>query len=69
MQTECCENNGVAWALMIFFLHFLGEVFPLAVLFWMQIVLSRLKIQLAQHQYGDTLNDESDVDRLTIPRS
>jgi len=44
IQKNSCEDNTVGWALIVFFLHFLGEVFPLAVLFWMQIVLSRLKI-------------------------
>lgn len=29
-------NDGKGWALIVFFVHFLGEVAPLSLIFWVQ---------------------------------
>jgi hypothetical protein len=33
------------WALLVFFLAFFGEVMPLSVLYWMQIVVSNIEME------------------------
>jgi hypothetical protein len=35
LQTNSCNNNSAGWALLVFFTHFLGEIFPLSLLFWL----------------------------------
>lgn len=36
LQLNCCVNDSKGYALVLFFLHFFGEVLPLSVLFWLQ---------------------------------
>lgn len=36
LQYNSCKNNTAGWALLVFFTHFLGEIFPLSLLFWLQ---------------------------------
>jgi hypothetical protein len=44
MQKDSCNNKTMDWALLVFFLAFFGEVMPLSVLYWMQIVMSNIGI-------------------------
>jgi len=39
LQLSSCEEQNIKWAVLVFFLHFLGEVLPLSLLFWMQAKL------------------------------
>jgi hypothetical protein len=45
MQKDSCKNETMDWALLVFFLAFFGEVMPLSVLYWMQIVMSNIDIE------------------------
>jgi hypothetical protein len=35
LQYNSCKNSTAGWALLVFFTHFLGEIFPLSLLFWL----------------------------------
>lgn len=36
LQEESCLNNKAGWALLVFGVHFFGEILPLSLLFWLQ---------------------------------
>jgi hypothetical protein len=45
LQRNSCLDGTMDWALLVFFLAFFGEVMPLSVLYWMQIVVSNMEIE------------------------
>lgn len=58
LQTTCCEDQTDGWAFVVFFVHFFGEIFPLFVLFCMQLRLTQdsRKASLTEEE----LNAEND---------
>lgn len=45
LQMNSCLNGSIGWALVVFFTHFLGEILPLFLLFWMQLTMYAKKIE------------------------
>jgi hypothetical protein len=43
LQLNSCVNGTIGWSLLVFFTHFLGEVLPLSLLFWMQFSICATK--------------------------
>jgi hypothetical protein len=61
-------GGGFGWAILVFFIHFLGEVLPLFVLFYMQSTMykTELKARDETNSKQDMLSDQLTDGRFTL---
>ena len=64
LQVNSCENGTDGWAMLVFCLHFFGEVLPLSLLFCMQISIYRDKFLKFSRESEKAIDKSLDSDRL-----
>ena len=62
LQSTSCVNDKAGWAILVFITHFLGEIMPLSVLFWLQAKIYQ-KID-DNHEPRTALNDVDDSEKI-----
>lgn len=64
LQVNSCENGTDGWAILVFCIHFFGEILPLSLLFCMQISIYRNKVLKFSREADKARTETLDSERL-----
>ena len=66
LQLTSCVNDKAGWAILVFVTHFLGEIMPLSLLFWLQAKIYYKIHDNPVPRVALNENDENEKIRSTI---